>query len=104
MVGGTSVRLKSGEVGGLQNTVTNLGASIGTALAGAVLISALTTSFFANLDDNPAVTDSVVAAPEVQLPSGLPFIPDADLDAALTAADVPPDVADEIVDENADAR
>ena len=30
---------QSGEVGGLQNTVTNLGASIGTALAGAVLIS-----------------------------------------------------------------
>ena len=36
---------RSGEVGGLQNTVTNLGASIGTALAGAVLISALTSSF-----------------------------------------------------------
>ena len=36
---------QSGEVGGVQNTVTNLGASIGTALAGAVLISALTTSF-----------------------------------------------------------
>ncbi len=34
---------QSGEVGGIQNTVTNLGASIGTALAGAVLISALTT-------------------------------------------------------------
>ncbi len=32
---------QSGEVGGLQNTVTNLGASIGTALAGAVLIAAL---------------------------------------------------------------
>src|SRR5215469_11782689 len=31
---------QSGEVGGVQNTVTNLGASIGTALAGAVLISA----------------------------------------------------------------
>jgi hypothetical protein len=35
---------QSGEVGGLQNTVTNLGASIGTALAGAVLIASLTTS------------------------------------------------------------
>ena len=36
---------QSGEVGGLQNTGTQLGASIGTALAGAMLISALTTSF-----------------------------------------------------------
>ena len=35
---------QSGEVGGLQNTGTNLGASIGTALAGAILISALTAS------------------------------------------------------------
>src|SRR4029453_6033765 len=46
---------QSGEVGGLQNTVTNLGASIGTALAGAVLISALTASFFSGIRDNPAV-------------------------------------------------
>jgi hypothetical protein len=35
---------QSGEVGGVQNTMTNLGAPIGTALAGAVLISALAAS------------------------------------------------------------
>jgi hypothetical protein len=35
----------SGEVGGLQNTATNLGASLGTALAGSILIGALTASF-----------------------------------------------------------
>ena len=46
---------QSGEIGGLQNTLTNLGASIGTALAGAVLISALTTSFLTGLDDSEAV-------------------------------------------------
>ena len=34
---------ESAEVGGLQNTVTNLGASLGTALVGAVLIASLTT-------------------------------------------------------------
>ena len=45
----------SGDVGGVQNTVTNLGASIGTALAGAVLISVLTTSFLDRHPDNPAV-------------------------------------------------
>ena len=45
---------QSGEVGGLQNTVTNLGASIGTALVGAVLISALTSSFLTGIADNPA--------------------------------------------------
>jgi MFS family permease len=95
---------RSGEVGGLQNTVTNLGASIGTALAGAVLISALTSSFFANLADNPEVPDQVVSQAEVQLTSGVPFISDADLEAALDAANVPPAVADAVVDDNADAR
>ena len=50
---------QSGEVGGVQNTMTNLGASIGTALAGAVLISALSTSFFTGIQDNPAVPASV---------------------------------------------
>ena len=46
---------QSGEVGGLQNTITNLGTSIGTALAGAVLIAALTTSFLSGVQNNPAV-------------------------------------------------
>jgi hypothetical protein len=40
--------VQSGDVGGLQNTVTNLGASIGTALAGAVLIATVTTSFLSS--------------------------------------------------------
>ena len=95
---------RSGEVGGLQNTLTNLGASIGTALAGAVLISALTSSFFTNIADNPDVPDRVVAQAEVQLTSGVPFISDHDLEAALQQSPVSPAIADAIVDENADAR
>jgi MFS family permease len=95
---------RTGEVGGLQNTVTNLGASIGTALAGAVLISALTSSFFADLAENPDVPDRIVAEAEVQLTSGVPFVSDNDLEAALDEAPIRPEVADAIVDENANAR
>jgi MFS family permease len=95
---------RSGEVGGLQNTVTNLGASIGTALAGAVLISALTSSFYANLAGNPEVPDRVVSQAQAELTSGVPFISDKDLEAALDDAGVRPSVADAIVEENADAR
>ena len=51
---------QSGEVGGVQNTVTNLGASIGTALADAMLIFALTTSFLAGVAHNPNVPQNVV--------------------------------------------
>jgi MFS family permease len=52
---------ESGEVGGLQNTLTNLGASIGTALAGAVLIATLTSSVFSGIQNNPAVPASVTS-------------------------------------------
>jgi MFS family permease len=95
---------RSGEVGGLQNTLTNLGASIGTALAGAVLVSALTSSFFSGLDDNPDVPDAVVDQAEVELAAGVPFVSDDDLEDALDDAGVPPEVEDEIVDENTAAR
>jgi MFS family permease len=95
---------QSSEVGGLQNTLTNLGASIGTALAGAVLISALTSSFFSGLADNPDVPDAVTAQAEVDLTSGVPFVSDKELRTALDATDLPPETADAIVEENADAR
>ncbi len=95
---------QSSEVGGLQNTMTNLGASIGTALAGAVLISALTASFFTGITNNPAVPDSVTANAQVQLSNGVPFVSDKDLKAKLDEAHVPTATADAIVDENAAAR
>ena len=74
---------QSGEVGELQNTVTNLGASIGVALAGAVLISALSASFFAGIQGNPAVPEELTSTAQVELASGIPFISDADLRIAL---------------------
>jgi len=95
---------QSAEVGGLQNTVTNLGASIGTAFAGAVLISALASSFLIGIETNPDVPPDVVAQAEVQISSGISFISDADLEAALSDAGVESDLADSIVDENAAAR
>ena len=95
---------QSGEVGGLQNTLTNLGASIGTALAGAVLISALTASFLTGIQNNPAVPDQLKSKAKVELAGGVPFVSDADLKAALDKADVPPKTVDAIVTENATAR
>jgi MFS family permease len=95
---------RSGEVGGLQNTMTNLGASIGTALAGAVLISALTSSFFTLVEQNPAVPPAAVSQAKVKLTSGVPFVSNAQLQSSLAAANVPPQTADAVVDANAQAR
>jgi MFS family permease len=95
---------QSSEVGGLQNTGTNLGASIGTALAGAILISTLTTSFLTGIEQNPDVPAEVTSNATVELADGIPFVSDADLQTALDEAGVPPTTADAIVDENATAR
>ena len=95
---------QSGEVGGLQNTGTQLGASIGTALAGAVLISALTASFLTGIANNPAVPDRVVDQAQTSLAGGAPFMSDADLEAALKDAHVPPRASNAIVDENEKSR
>ena len=95
---------QSAEVGGLQNTVTNLGASIGTALSGAVLISALTASLIAGIQNNPAVPADIKSKAKTELASGVPFLSDKDLQTALDKAGVPKDAANAIVDENATAR
>jgi MFS family permease len=95
---------QSGEVGGLQNTGTQLGASIGTALAGAVLISALTASVFTGIQDNPAVPDSVATQAQTELGGGIPFISDDDLKAALSDAQVPTATAAAVVETNEQSR
>jgi MFS family permease len=95
---------QSGEVGGLQNTVTNLGASIGTALAGAVLISALTTSFLAGVENSAAVEDDLAAQAQVELSAGIPFVSDDEVASVLDEAGVPPQTADAITEEYEKAR
>jgi MFS family permease len=95
---------ESGEVGGLQNTVTNLGASLGTALAGSILIAFLTASFLTGVQQNPAVPVAVASTATVKLSSGAPFISNADLKTALSQAGVPPRTAAAIVHENSQAR
>jgi MFS family permease len=94
----------SGEVGGLQNTLTNLGASVGTALAGAVLISGLTASFFTYLQANPAVPQELANQAKVELSAGIPFVSDQQLRAQLDQTQVPVETQDAIVQDYSDAR
>src|SRR5206468_9068193 len=87
----------SPEVGGVQNTATNLGASIGTALAGPLMIAFLTTSFLTGIEQNTAVPAEVSAQANVELAAGVPFVSDADLQDALDRAGVSPDVSQAVV-------
>ena len=95
---------QSPEVGGVQNTMTNLGASIGTALAGSLMIAAVSSAFIANIAQSPEIPPSAKQQAQVELASGVPFVSDADLEQALDQAGVSPDVQDATLDAYRDAR
>jgi EmrB/QacA subfamily drug resistance transporter len=95
---------RSAEVGGLQNTATNLGASLGTALVGSVLIATLTAGVLAGLQQHPETASLLTQHATVQIQSGVPFLSDSALRATLQQANVPPEVTQAIVDVNARAR
>ncbi|MGI1846527.1 MFS transporter [Rhodococcus ruber] len=95
---------QSAEVGGLQNTATNLGASLGTALIGSILIATLTASVIAGIENNPAVPDSVQQQATTDMAAGVPFLSDTQLEGALADAGVDESTADAIVEVNSDAR
>ncbi len=95
---------ESAEVGGLQNTFTNFGASLGVALVGAVLIGSLTTSFIKGVTDNPSVPAEVTATATVKMESGIPFISDSELKSRLASTGLPQATQEAVVAENSSAR
>ncbi len=95
---------QSAEVGGLQNTATNLGASLGTALIGSMLIATLTSSVIGGVEDNPAVPPAFAQQAATELADGVPFVSTTQLRESLGAAGVDRATIDEIVAVNADAR
>ena len=94
----------SPEVGGVQNTMTNLGASMGTALAGSILFATLTTAFTTNIQHSSAIPARVKEQATVELAGGVPFISDADLEAALDDAHASGRTTDAALDAYRDAR
>ena len=95
---------QSPEVGGLQNTMTNLGASLGTALAGSLLFATLTTSFITNIQNNPDIPNRVKNKATTELTGGIPFISDADLEKALDETHLRNKTTDAAIASYQDAR
>jgi len=95
---------QSPEVGGVQNTMTNLGASLGTAIAGSLLIGALALSFSGNIQKSSAIPARVKEEASVKIAGGVPFISDADLQKALDEAGVNSKTADAAIDAYSEAR
>lgn len=95
---------KSPEVGGLQNTATNLGASLGTALIGSVLIATLSASIIAGIQSDPDVPESVKQQATTELATGVPFLSDTQLEEDLAGASITGQAADDIIALNSQAR
>ena len=95
---------ETAEVGGLQNTATNLGASLGTALIGSVLIATLSSVALTGVADSPEVSAAVKGQISTELIGGVPFISDVQVDAALSAAGISQPEIDAITELNATAR
>jgi MFS family permease len=95
---------RSTEVGGIQNTATNLGASLGTAISGSILIASVSAAFLTNIQESPAIPPAAKSQAEVELAGGVPFVSDADLEAALERAGAEPAGSAAAIDGYQDAR
>jgi EmrB/QacA subfamily drug resistance transporter len=95
---------KTNEAGGLQGTAQNLGASLGTALIGSVLIAALTSGFVSRVEENPAVTAPVAEQIRRVTQEGIPVVPVADVEQAVLDQGIPDPEAKAIADDYGDAQ
>ena len=83
---------QTNEAGGLQGTAQNLGASLGTALIGAVLLIGMTSSFANIVENDQALPEGMrVALAEEARRSGLEVVTVDQVAELATAAGLPPD-------------
>jgi MFS family permease len=95
---------QTNEAGGLQGTAQNLGASLGTALIGSVLIAALTTGFVTRIEENPEVPQAARERVAQLADKGIPVVSVDDVEQAAVDAGFEQDVADTVADDYGDAQ
>jgi EmrB/QacA subfamily drug resistance transporter len=95
---------KTNEAGGLQGTAQNLGASLGTALIGSVLLAGLLTGFSARIAENPALPEPVRSQITAATEQGIDIVTTEQAHAAATSAGLSPTEADAVTADYADAQ
>ena len=92
------------EGGGLQGTAQNLGASLGTAIIGAVLLASLATGFSERIANNPAIPaparETIVARAE----QGIDIVPVNDVEQAAVEGGLTQDQAEAVATDYGDAQ
>lgn len=91
------------EVGGMQGVFQNLGASMGTAIIGSILVGVLTTSFVSNAQAADLPTD-VKNYIQKNSTAGVSIVPIDDVQAYATAKGLPPAEVDTIVENYSESQ
>jgi len=92
------------EAGGLQYTAQQLGSAMGTAFIGAVVISALASTFTAQVSDDDRISAEVSQQISVSLNGSIEFIPSEALAESLGETDLPDDEAAAVVEAYEDGQ
>ena len=95
---------RGGEAGGLQGTSLNLGASLGVALVGSIVIGLLASNFTSMVADNPKLPEPVKQQVSVAAAQDANFVSTADVEKAATEAGLPADQTAELVRNYSDAQ
>ena len=95
---------RASEAGGLQGTAQNLGASLGTALIGAILLAGLATASATAITERSDVPPQVQQQIVERTEQGLEFVPRADVEQAAGDAGLPPDQAAAVAEVYGDAQ
>jgi MFS family permease len=83
---------QTNEAGGLQGTAQNLGASLGTAFIGAILLIGLTSGFASRIEDDPTLPVELrTQLADAARSSGLEVVPVSEVTAFATQAGLPAD-------------
>jgi MFS family permease len=95
---------KSSEGGGLQGTAQNLGASLGTAIIGAVLLASLATGFSQRIAENPSIPLPARQAIAANTEEGIDIVPVDTVEAAARKGGLAPAQAEAVADSYGDAQ
>jgi MFS family permease len=95
---------ETNEAGGLQGTAQNLGASLGTALIGSVLLGGLLTGFTARIEQNTALPPEVRTQLHAATTKGIPIVPTQQAEQAMLSGGLTPAQAEAATSDYADAE
>jgi MFS family permease len=95
---------QTSEAGGLQGTAQNLGASLGTAIIGAVLLASLATGVTERISANAEIPEAAQATIVAKAEEGIDIVPVAAVESAAEEGGLSPDQADAVAADYSDAQ